>query len=296
VNTSSLWWIDWKLAGPRMRREAAVRFVALFFLSVCFLALLVSGGVDRFLSREWTITALLRSGVSDEEAEGLAAKIAALPPVLEAAYHTPQQAWEEFSERYPGLDALRSERENPLPGYVEIRMRPDRLSEEGTEEVLSVLRPLSQVETLLSGGDAMPRLFRWKRIANGILLGGFGFLVFLLFLGFLHQERGRSVLLASDLRFLRDRGVAGRRIAAGGAAGSVLGALLLGIVACAAAAASLYALSDRFTAVRVVVGSPDDLLDPGWILPVGLYLLAVSAIAGIASLLGGRGRSPAEAA
>ncbi len=292
---TSLWWIDWKLAGGRMRREAAVRFVALVLLSFCFLVLLVSGGTDRFLSREWTITALLRSGISDEEGKGLAAKIAALPPVIGAVYRTPEQAWEEFLERYPGLESLRSDRGNPLPGYVEITMRPDRLTEEGMEEVLSVLRPLSQVETLLSGGEAMPRLFRWKRIANGLLQGGVGFLLVLLFLGFVHQERGRSILLASDFRFLRDRGIPGGRIAAGRAAGSALVVLLLAVAACAAAAAFLYGLTVRFSAVRVVVGSPEDLLDPGSIVPVVLYLLAVAAVAGMASLLGGRGRSPADA-
>lgn len=294
MTASSLLWVDWKLAGKRMRREAAVRFVALFLLSFCFLVLLFSGGTDRFLSKHWTVTALLRSGVSDEEGEGLAGKVAALPPVREAVYRSPQEAWKEFSARYPGLEPLRSGEEGPLPGYVEITMRPERLSEDGMEEILSVLRPLPQVETLLSGGEAMPRLFRWKAIANGILRGGFGFLLFLLFLGFVYQERGRSVHLGPDFLFLRDRGVAGGRIAAGRAAGAAVTALLLSTAACAAAAASLLWLSGRFSAVQGAVGTVGDLLDPAWILPVVLYLLAVGALAGAASYLGGRTASPAE--
>lgn len=294
MTASTLLWIDWKLAGKRMRREAAVRFVALFLLCFCFLVLLFSGGTDRFLSRQWTVTALLRSGVSDEEGEGLAAKVAVLPPVLEAVYRNPQQAWEEFSARYPGLEPLRSGVGNPLPGYVEITMRHDRLTEYGMEEVLSALRPLPQVETLLSGGEAMPRLFRWKRIANGILRGGFGFLVLLLFLGFVYQDRERSVLLGADFLFLRDRGVTGGRIAAGRAAGAAVTALFLAIAACAGAAASLYRLSGRFHAVRVAVGTAGELLDPVWIFPIVLYLLMVGALAGVASLIGGRAPSPAE--
>lgn len=294
MTASSLLWVDWKLAGRRMRREAAVRFVALFLLSFCFLVLLFSGGTDRFLSRQWTVSALLRPGVSDEEGEGLAAKVAALPTVLEAVYRTPQQAWEEFSARYPGLEPLRSGGGNPLPGYVEITMRHDRLSEEGMEEVLSVLRPLQQVETLLSGGRAMPRLFRWKRIVNGILLGEFVFLMVLLFLGLVYQERGRSVLLGTDFLFLRDRGVAGGRIAAGRAAGAAMTALVLATAACAGAAVFLYRLSGRFHAVRVAVVSAEELLDPAWILPIVLYLLAVGAMAGAASLIGGRVAFPSE--
>lgn len=294
MTLSSLPWIDWKLAGSRMRSDTAVRFVALLLLSFCFLVLLFSGGTDRFLSRQWTVTALLRSGVSDEEGEGLAAKIAVLPPVLGAIYRNPRQAWEEFSARYPGLDPLRSGEGFPIPGYVEITIRHDRLSEDAMEEVLSVLRPLPQVETLLSGGEAMSRLFRWKRIANGILQGGFGFLLFLLFLGLVYQERGRSVLLREELRFLRERGVSAGRIAAGRAAGAAVTALLMAIVACAGAAASLYRLSGRFHAVRVAVGTAGELLDPVWIFPIVLYLLMVGALAGVASLIGGRAPSPAE--
>jgi len=277
-----------------MRREAAVRFVALFLLSFCFLVLLFSGGVDRFLSRHWTVTALLRSGVSDEEGEGLAAKVAALPPVRDAVYRNPQQAWKEFSARYPGLEPLRSGGESPLPGYVEITMRHDRLSEEGMEEILSVLSPLPQVETLLSGGEAMPRLFRWKSIGNGILRGGFVFLAFLLLLGFVYQERGRSALLGADFLFLRDRGVTGGRIASGRAAGAAATSLFLATAACAGAAASLLWLSDRFPAVQRAVGTPGELLDPAWIFPIVLYLLIVGALAGAASFLGGGTASPAE--
>lgn len=294
MTVSSLLWVDWKLAGRRMRREAAVRFVALFLLSFFFLVLLSSGGTDRFLSRHWTVTALLRSGVSDEEGEGLAGKVAALPAVRDAVYRSPQQAWKEFSARYPGLEPLRSSGESPLPGYVEIAMRHDRLSEEGMEEVLSALRPLPQVETLLSGGESMPRLFRWKSIANGMFRAGFGFLVLLLFLGFVYQERGRSVLLGGDFRFLRDRGVPGGRIASGRAAGAAVASLFLALAACAAAAALLLWLSVRFSAVRGVVGSVEDLLDPARAVAVVLYLLAVGVLAGAASFLGGRTPIPAE--
>lgn len=289
----SLLWVDWQLAGRRMRRESASRFGALVLLSFCFLVLLVSGGMDRFLSRQWTVTALLTSDVSEEEGEGLAEKVAALAPVLEAVYRTPEQAWEEFSARFPGLETLRSGGGNPLPGYVEIRMRHDRLSEEEMEEVLSALRPLPQVDTLLSGGEAMPRLFRWKRIANGMLRGGFGFLMFLLFLGFVHQERGRSLLLGSDFGFLRDRGVAGGRISAGRAAGAVVTALLLSSAACILAAVSLYWLSGRSHAVRVAVGTAEELRNPACLPYVALYLLAVGALAGLASLIGGRAAPPA---
>ena len=294
MTVSSLLWVDWKLAGRQMRRESAVRLVALYLLSFGFLVLLCSGGTNRFLSGYWTVTALLRPGVSDEEGEGLAEKVAALPPVKGAVYRNPEQAWEEFSGRYPGLEPLRSGQGSPFPGYVEITLRPDRLSEERMEEVLGALRPLPQVETLLSGGEAMPRLFRWKAIANGILRAGFVFLAFLLFLGFVYQERGRSVLLGADFLFLRDRGVTGRRIASGRAAGAALTTLFLAIAASVVAAASLLWLSGRFHAVRTVVGPPGELLDPVWIVPIVLYLLSAGALAGVASLLGGRTASPSE--
>lgn len=281
-------WIDWKLAGRRMRRESALRFVALLFLSFVFLVLLFSGGTNRYLSGQWTITALLRPGVSDEEGEGLARKAAALPSALGAAYRSPQQAWEEFSAQYPGLETLRSGGGNPLPGYVEITLRHDRLSEPGMEEILSALRPLSQVERLLYGGDAMPLLFRWKRIANGVLWGGFGVLALLFFLGFVLQERARAAALSSDFAFLRERGTPGGQIARGRAAGAALAAFLLTLAAGSLAAAFLSLLSGRFRAVRLGVGSPEDAADPAYLLPVALFLLAPAALAATASLLGWR--------
>lgn len=281
-------WIDWKLAGMRMRRESALRFVTLLLLSFLFLVLLLSGGTNRVLSGQWTITALLRSGVSDEEGEGLARKVVALPSALGAAYRSPQQAWEEFSAQVPGLEPLRSGGGNPLPGYVEITLRHDRLSEAGMEEVLAALRPLPQVERLLSGGEAMPRLFRWKRIANGILWGGFGFLALLFFVGFVLQERARAAALASDFAFLRERGTPGGRIAAGRAAGAALAAFLMTLAAGGLAAASLYLLSGRFRAVRLGVGSPEDAAEPAYLLPVALFLLAPAALAAAASFIGWR--------
>lgn len=288
MSGSSLLWIDWRLARVRMRRETTARFTVFFFLALCFLVLLFSGGTNRFLSTQWTVTAVLRPGVADEEGEGIAGKVAGLPSVRSAGYRTPEQAWEEFSAQYPGLGSLRAAAENPLPGYVEIRMRPDRLSQAGIEEVESALRPLPQVERLLSGGDAMPRLFRVKRWVNAILWGALGFLGALFFLQFALQERARAAALAPDFAFLEERGIPGGRIAASRAAGTAVTAALLSVAGTAAAAAVLHLLSLRFGPVRDAVGSAEEVVDPGYLLPMALFLFLSAALPGAASLVGWR--------
>lgn len=293
MSPSSLLWIDWRLAGGRMRREAAARFAAFCLVAAGFLFLLVSGGTNRFLSSQWTVTAVLRPGVADEEGEGIARKVADLPPVTAAVYRSPEQAWEEFSAEYPGLDSLRTSGASPLPGYVEIRLRPERLDQAGIDEVASTLRPLPQVEKLLSGGDAMPRLLHVKRWVNATLWGGLGLLGFLVFVCFVVQERSRATLLAPDFVFLEERGVHGGRIRASRAAGAAATAAVLSAAATGAAGALLYLLSSRFPTARLVVGSVDELVDPGHLPPLALFLLLSVALSAAASLAGWRSAASA---
>ena len=288
----SLWWIDWSLHGGSMRKEAAGRFLLCFLAALYFLTMLLSGGVSRFLSGQYTITAILRIGVPDEEGAGIAAKVAVMAPVREAHYRTPDEAWEEFLVAYPGLETLRSEGKNPLPGYVEVRLRPERMSEEGIAEIRSALTPLSQVEKILSGGDVMPGLLRMKLWANALLWSGFALVcvVFLVILAM--QERTRAARLFPDVSFLAERGIPGNRIAVRRAAGAFLAG---GVVAALATGASFFALllaSGRFSLVRTVVGSAEELLDVRFLPAVCVFLLAASIFPGLASLAGWRAAYP----
>ncbi len=118
------WWIDWRLSPGGLAREAAGRLVLFLVLGAFFVALVLSGGADRFLSRQWSITAVLRLSVPEAEGRGIAAKVAGLPPVGSAVYKGPEEAWKEFIAAYPGMESLRAAGGNPLPGYVEIHLRP----------------------------------------------------------------------------------------------------------------------------------------------------------------------------
>ncbi len=292
MSGTSLWWIDWSLHGASMRKEAAGRFLLCFLAALYFLAMLLSGGVDRFLSGQYTITAILRIGVPAEEGAGIAAKVAVMAPVREAQYRTPDEAWAEFLVAYPGLETLRSEGKNPLPGYVEVRLRRERMSEEGIAEVRSALSPLSQVEKILSGGDLMPGLLRMKQWANALLWSGFA-LVCVLFLAILAmQERSRTARLFPDVSFLAERGIPGSRIAVRRAAGAFLAG---GVVAVLATGASFFALilaSARFSSIRSVVGPAEELLDMRFLPVVCVFLLAASIFPGLASLAGWRAAYP----
>lgn len=292
VSGPSLWWIDWSLHGGSMRKEAAGRFLLCFLAALYFLTMLLSGGVNRFLSSQYTITAMMRVGVPDEEGVGIAAKVAMLAPVREAHYRTPDEAWEEFLAAYPGLETIRGEGKNPLPGYVEVGLRPDRLSEEGIAKVRSALTPLSQVEKVLSGGEVMPGLLRMKRWANALLWSGFA-LVCVAFLAILAmQERTRAARLFPDVSFLAERGIPGSRIAVRRAAGAFLAGGVVTVLATGASFFVLLLASGRFSLVRTVVGSAQELLDARFIPAVFVFLLSASIFPGLASLSGWRAAYP----
>jgi hypothetical protein len=288
----SFWWIDWSLHGREMRRETAGRFLLWFLAATYFLAMLLSGGVNRFLSEQYTMTAILRLGVPDGEGVGIAGKVALLPSVREAQYHTPEDAWEEFLTAYPGLDSLRRGGKPPLPGYVEVSLRPERMSEKGIADVMSALEPLAQVEKILSGGNVMPSLLRLKHRANIVLWAGFGLacVVFLVILAM--QEKAGAARLLPDVSFLADRGTPGERIGARRAVGAFLTGGAIAILATASSFAFLYITSARFLFVRIVVGRAQELLDGRFAVPVALFLLSAATIQGLTSLAGWRAAFP----
>lgn len=288
MSSPSLWWIDWSLHGGPMRKEAALRFLLLFLAASFLLVMLLSGGVDRFLSDRYTMTAIMRTGVPDEEGTGIAAKIAELPSVRDARYRTPEDAWEEFLEAYPGLESLRGAAENPLPGYVEIRLRPGHISEQAIADVRSALEPVSQVEKVLSGGDAMPALLRIKRWANALLWSGFALLCMLFLVILAMQEKARAARLVPDVSFLVDRGVPGERISVRRTAGAFAAGAIATLVAVLVSFSALFLASSRFPLFRSLVGQAQDLLDARGILSACLFLLFATILQGVLSLAGWR--------
>jgi hypothetical protein len=288
MTSSSLRWIDWKLAPKDMLRESAGRFFLLFLLGSFFAAMLLSGGMNRYLSDQWPVTAVLRLSVPAAEGQGIAGKAAGLPGVLSAVYRDPEESWKEFLAAYPGMEALRATGGNPLPGYVEVRMRPEKFTEAGIRAVESVLRPLPQVEKLLSGGDALSRLLRVRDWVNAILWGGFAFLCLCSFWIFWLQEKARTSPLSADLEFLRERGVPARGLVASRVSGAMLACCLLSLVALAAAVSVLYLLETRLPLFARVIGRAEDILTMPFLIPAVLFLFATALGSGAASLLGWR--------
>jgi cell division protein FtsX len=285
---SSLRWIDWKLAPKAMFRESAGRFFLLFLLGSFFTAMLLSGGLNRFLSERWPVTAILRLSVPAAEGQGIAGKAAGLPGVLSAVYRDPEMSWKEFLAAYPGMESLRVAGGNPLPGYVEVRMRPEKFTEGGIRAVEAVLRPLPQVDKILTGGDALSRLLRVGGWMNAILWGGFVLLCFCSFSIFRLQEKARTVSLSADLEFLRERGVPARSIMASRASGAMLTGLLLSLAAMGAAVSVLNLLESRLPLFVRVIGRAEDVLAMPYLVPAVLFLSASALGSGAASLLGWR--------
>lgn len=288
----SVWWIDWRLAFRAQAKESLGRLLLLYLLGTLFLAMILSGGLNRFLSERWTISAVLRMGVPTAEGEGIAAKAAALPAVRAAVFKDPETTWKEFLAAYPGLESLRMAGGNPLPGYVEVRLRPGRFTGRDIRAVETALRPLPQVERVLSGGEGLPRLLQIKEWANALLWGGIGLLGLASFAIFSVQEKFRTAALSQDFAFLAERGISPRRFAACRAAAASLVGGLVALAALGAAFATLVLLLGSAPLMATAVGRPEDLLAPRILASAAAFILSAAVLLGGASLLGWRsGRS-----
>jgi hypothetical protein len=284
----SLWWIDWRLSGGPLILETIGRFLFFCLLGFALLSLLVSGGGSRLLADRYAITAVLRAEVPSAEAEGLARKVAALPPVRSAAYRDPEAAWKEFLRAYPGLDPLRGAGGNPMPGYIEIRIRHDRLTGADIDLVASSLRSVSQVEQVLAGEAWLPRLLRAARLASRVCWGIFGAFLACFFLVARLQERGRAVALSGDFAFLAERGVPVGRLVFFRAAAAAVSGFLLAAAGTAAGGAALFLTLRTFPYLEVGIGPPSDLLLPRTVAATVLFSLGAALLSAAASLLGWR--------
>lgn len=284
----SLLWIDWRLLRSRLVGETVGRFLCFCLLGFALLSLFLSGGVDRILADRYAITAVLRAEIPSAEAEGLARKVAALPPVRSATYLDPEAAWKEFLRAYPGLDSLRGAGGNPLPGYIEIRVRPDRLTGADVDLVVSALRSVSIVEQVLAGEEWLPRLLRAGRLASWACWGTFGAFLAGFFLVGRLQERARAVALADDFAFLAERGVSPGRLVILRASGAALSGFLLAAAGTAAGGGALFLSLRTYPFLERVIGPPTDLLLPRTVAAALSFSAAAALLCGAASLLGWR--------
>jgi len=284
----SLWWIDWRLSRGALVRETIGRFLFFCLLGAALLSLLLSGGASRFLSDRFAVTAVLRADVPAAEAEGLARKAAELPPVRSAAYRDPETAWKEFLLAYPGLEPLRAAGGNPLPGYIEVRFRHDRLTGADVNLVVSALRSVSRVEQVLAGEEWLPRLLHAGRYASWLCWGIFGAFFAGFFLFCRLQERGRAVALAGDFAFLAERGVSAGRLKASRAAGAAVSGFLSAAAGAAAGGGALFLLLRGFPFLERVIGPPSDLLLPRTIAAATVFSCSAALLSAASSLLGWR--------
>ena len=284
----SLWWIDWRLSRSRLVRETIGRLLFFCILGLAFLALLLSGGASRFLADRYAITAVLRAEAPAAEAEGLAGKVAALPPVRSAAYRDPEAAWKEFLRAYPGLDPLRGAAGNPLPGYIDIRIRPDRFTGADIDIVVSALRSVPLVEQVLAGEEWLPRLLRASRLASWACWGIFAAFAAGFFLIARLQERARAVALAGDFAFLAERGVSAGRLAFSRAATAAVSGFLLAAAGATAAGGALFLSLRMYPFLERVIGPPSGLFLPPTVATALLFSLGAALLSAAASVLGWR--------
>jgi hypothetical protein len=208
--------------------------------------------------------------------------------VRSAAYRDPEAVWKEFLRAYPGVESLRGAGGNPMPGYIEIRFRPDRLTWADIDLVASALRSVPLVEQVLAGEEWLPRLLRAGRIASFAGWGVFGAFLAGFFLVGRLQERARVVALAGDFAFLAERGVSAGRLACSRAAAAAVSGFLLSAAGTAAGGGALFLSLRNFPFLEAVVGPPSDFLLPRTIAGAVLFCCGAALLSAAASLLGWR--------
>ena len=266
--------------------QSSGRFALLFVMACAFLLLLLSLGASRYIASNYIITALLKESVSDEEAIGLARQISALSPVRHAEYLDSAASWKEFIRAYPGVESISSIEGNPLPGYIEIRMRHDQFTQANIRTVTSALKPLEQVDKVLAGEEFLREAFKVKRVLGAFFLGGFALFVALFFAICRLQERIRCAALAGDFEFMRGRGVTQKRIACSRAAGAAVLGGLLAVAAVCIAALFLNLLVGKYPLLANVVGPQEELFSALTTTAAGVFVLVAAVLFAGASLLG----------
>ncbi|HEY5996581.1 MAG TPA: permease-like cell division protein FtsX, partial [Candidatus Deferrimicrobiaceae bacterium] len=284
MNFFSLLWIDWRLAWKPLAREWANRFVMFFVLALLLLSMLASGGVNRFLSEQWVVNAVLRLNVSPAEGKGIAVKAEKLPAVRSVVYKDPETAWKEFVADYPGLESLRLDGGNPVPGYLLIRLAPDRLTAGDIAAVENALKPLPQVDKVFTGARTLPRLLKVRGWVNLALWGLYALLAFVLVFAWAMQEAARARALRGDFGFLAGRGVSPAAIMTARAAGSAIVGALVVLPAAGLSALAIAAALRRYPGLDGVVGPIDSLARAGTFPFVVLFLVSVPCLTFVASL------------
>jgi hypothetical protein len=292
VTFLSLLRVDWKMARKTLAREWLNRFAMFFILAGFLLTLLASGGVNRFLSEQWVVNAVFRPNVSAAEGAGIASKAEKLPGVRAVTYKDPEAAWKEFLVDYPGLESLRTDGSYPVPGYLTIRLRPERLTVGDIASVENALRPLPQVEKVYTGAQSLPRLLKVREWINLSLWGFFALLAVVFFAVCALQESVRACALRPDFAFLEDRGISSRSIMLARGGGSAIIAALLVLPAIGASAALLVYAGNRFPSLASVVGPVDALANHGAFPMVLVFAVSVPVLIFAASLYGWRASSP----
>jgi hypothetical protein len=175
-----------------------------------------------------------------------------------------------------------------MPGYIEIRIRHDRLTRADVDLLVSALRSVRHVEQVLAGEGWLPRLLRAGRIASWLCWGIFGAFLAGFFLVGRLQERARAVALADDFAFLAERGVPASRLAILRSAGAAVSGFLLAAAGTAVGGGALFLFLEKFPYFEGVIGPPSDLLLPRTLAAVFLFSIGAALLSAAMSLLGWR--------
>jgi cell division transport system permease protein len=151
---------------------AMISLTATLLLCGVFLLLTFNAqSAVRFIGDRREMVVYLRDEVTPERREALIARLTELFGT--STYVSPEQAWEEFSQQVGDPQLLQAVDQNPLPGSLRVRLRPELLNYPAMEQAAKQVSQFPEVEDVRYGGEWVRRLDELQAtLARGSLVVG----------------------------------------------------------------------------------------------------------------------------
>ncbi|MBU0744190.1 MAG: permease-like cell division protein FtsX [Gammaproteobacteria bacterium] len=126
------------------------------------------------LNDKWNISAeislYLKKKINQKDTDDLVARLQSNPVVAKVELIQPDDGMKVFIESTSLNTLLSSFKENPLPNVIIIHPKIKLLSQDMTQEFISKLKELPEIETVKADTEWMNRSYHWVNLANNLSL------------------------------------------------------------------------------------------------------------------------------
>jgi hypothetical protein len=249
--------LEWRLASGKKFRALLVKFPMILFLVTLFLLIYFPGGLDGYLSYVWRVTVFLDKGVSPKVGSIYAERLERLRFIEKASYIPEEDVWKDFLSFSGGKGKIDKIIKNPLPSYIEVRLRKDHLDGDTLKKLITIVKKESITRDVIYGGDGFHRMVRAKKYLKGFLIllmllsGG------VIFVLFYHVDTIILLSVEGGLRFIGKHGFGRYSSMSGRIGGSIIEGFLSGTIAVGILLSLSYILFESYPIMRHYLSFPD---------------------------------------